>query len=484
MSNSLNVLDQPKPFYLIFFIEMWERFGFYGLQAILAVYLVQELGMPQAESFSLFGAFSALVFGLMAFGGYLGDKVLGTKRTLLLGAVVMMVGYLIMAVSDNNKNLVFLALSAVAVGNGLFKANPSSLLAKCYEKGDSRLSGAFIMYYMSINIGSFISMAAVPSIADWYGWHIGFLCSAVGLFLALGNYYLVRHWVADYGSDPDFNPLSFKLMAIVAVGIVLSTGLGAWILDNLTVANMLLTVMSIAVLLVLGKEISAAQGVVRLRMIVAVILMCEAVIFWVIYLQMPTSLNFFAINNVEHQLFGFDINPVAYQSLNPFWIMVASPVMAYLSSRNDRDGMSMPNKYALGMLLTGLSFLALPLGAQWADEQGIVSSYWLVFSYLPQAVGEILISALGLAMVAELMPEKLHGFIMGVWFLTISAGSMIGGYVAGFTSIESLNNATGLDTLPIYTQFFTGMGFAVVFFSLLMFVTAPVLKRMSGADNK
>ena len=483
MSHSSNVLHQPKPFYLIFFIEMWERFGFYGLQAILAIYLVSEQGMTESDSFVLFGAFSALVFGLMSIGGYLGDKVLGTKRTLLLGAVVMMVGYIMMTMAGGNKSLMFLALSSVAVGNGLFKANPSSLLAKCYEKGDSRLSGAFIMYYMSINIGSFISIAAVPTIAEWYGWNIGFLCSAVGLFAALGNYYLTRHWVADYGSEPDFHPLSFKVVAGTAIGLVLSCIAGAWILNNLTIANILLSVMGVCVLLMLGKEIIAARGVERYRMLVAVILMFEAVVFWVVYLQMPTSLNFFAIHNVEHQLLGLDINPVSYQSLNPFWVMIASPVMAYISNRQGRAGMTMPNKFALGMMYTGLSFLVLPLGAQLASEQGIVSSYWLVICYLFQAVGELLISALGLAMVAELMPERLHGFIMGVWFLTVSAGSLIGGYVAGFTSLETFEGATALDSLAVYNNFFTVMGGVVVIFSVLMFLTAPWLKRMSTAGG-
>ncbi|MGY0219129.1 oligopeptide:H+ symporter [Endozoicomonadaceae bacterium StTr2] len=481
MSRSLNVLHQPKPFYLIFFIELWERFGFYGLQALLAVYMVQEMGMTEAESFVTFGAFSAMVFGLMAIGGYIGDKLIGTKRTIVLGAVVMTIGYILMGVSDHNKNIVFLALSAVAVGNGLFKANPSCLLAKCYEKGDSRLDGAFIMYYMSINIGSFLSMAGVPYIAELYGWSIGFLCSAVGLIVGLVNYAFVRHWVADYGSEPDFKPVSFKLTFLLLVGIIISCGFGAWILNNLTIANTLLALLGIGVFLVFGKEIVASQGVVRRRMIVALVLMAEGVVFWVLYMQMPTSLNFFAIYNVEPNILGFEINPISFQSLNPFWIMVASPVLAYFSNMGSvgRRKLEMPAKFALGMLLTAVSFLVLPLGAMLASAEGIVSSGWLIFSYLFQALGELLISALGLAMVAQLVPDRMHGFIMGAWFLTLSAGSVIAGYVAAWTSVDTIENATAIETLPIYSSFFQSLGLATLGVAALTFAVAPWLTKMS-----
>lgn len=179
-SVSLNAFKQPKAFYLIFSIELWERFGYYGLQGIMAVYLVKQLGMSEADSITLFSSFSALVYGLVAIGGWLGDKILGTKRVIMLGAVVLAIGYALVAWSGHDAGIVYMGMAAIAVGNGLFKANPSSLLSTCYAKDDPRLDGAFTMYYMSVNIGSFFSMLATPWLAARYGWSTAFaLASSV-----------------------------------------------------------------------------------------------------------------------------------------------------------------------------------------------------------------------------------------------------------------------------------------------------------------
>lgn len=212
-SVSLNAFKQPRAFYLIFSIELWERFGYYGLQGIMAVYLVKMLGMTEADSITLFSSFSALVYGFVAIGGWLGDKVLGAKRVIVLGALVLAVGYALVAFSGHNITWVYAGMATIAVGNGLFKANPSSLLSTCYEKNDPRLDGAFTMYYMSINIGSFFSMLATPWLAAQYGWNIAFSLSVVGMLITLVNFMMCRRWVKDHGSKPDFEPLAFKKTA-------------------------------------------------------------------------------------------------------------------------------------------------------------------------------------------------------------------------------------------------------------------------------
>lgn len=486
MSQSLNVMKQPKPFYLIFFIELWERFGYYGLQAILALYFVKELGMDDAQSFVTFGAFSAMVYGLVAIGGYIGDKVLGTKRTMTLGAIVLATGYVLMAAAGHNITVVYLALASIAVGNGLFKANPSSLLGKCYEEGDARLDGAFTMYYMSVNIGSFISMILVPIISDHYGWGLSFMTSAVGLFMALGVYALMRKLVDGYGSEPDFKPVNKSALGIVLVGVVVAIAAAAWLLKHLIAAKLLLGVVGVGVIAVLLKEIFASRGAERSKMTVALILMVEAIVFFVMYMQMPTSLNFFAIKNVDHRILGMAVNPVTFQSLNPFWIMLASPILAYIynaAGQKKGSGMTMPVKFALGMLFTAASFLILPVAAKFANDAGIVSAYWIVITYFFQSIGELLISGLGLAMIAQLLPARLHGFAMGAWFLTTSAASVIAGYVAGFASVSTGDAATPLQTLPVYSHFFETMGLISLAVGLLMVVTAPVLNRMINAKD-
>ena len=421
-SVSLNAFKQPKAFYLIFSIELWERFGYYGLQGIMAVYLVKQLGMSEADSITLFSSFSALVYGLVAIGGWLGDKVLGTKRVIMLGAIVLAIGYGLVAWSGHDAAVVYMGMATIAVGNGLFKANPSSLLSTCYNKDDPRLDGAFTMYYMSINIGSFFSMLATPWLAAKFGWSVAGIARAV--------------------------------LGVVALGIVV----------------------------IFAKEAFAMQGAARRKMIVAFILMLEAIIFFVLYSQMPTSLNFFAIRNVEHSILGIAFEPEQYQALNPFWIMIGSPILAAIYNKMG-DRLPMPHKFAIGMVLCSGAFLVLPLGTKFATDAGIVSVNWLILSYALQSIGELMISGLGLAMVAQLVPQRLMGFIMGSWFLTTAGAAIIAGKIANLMAVPE-NVTDPLVSLNVYGTVFMQIGIATAVIAVLMLLTAPKLNRMTQDDDK
>ncbi len=475
---SLNAFKQPKAFYLIFSIELWERFGFYGLQGIIAIYLVNQLGLTEAQSFTLFASFSALVYGFVAIGGWLGDKVLGTKRVIVLGAIVLAIGYAMVAYSGHQVVMVYLGMATIAVGNGLFKANPSSLLSTCYAKDDPRLDGAFTMYYMSINIGSFISMIATPWLADQYGWSVAFSLSVIGMFITIVNFMFCRKWVNKYGSKPDFEPLNISKLLGVIAGIVVLVGISYWLLHNPVYARWALGVISVGIIVIFAKETFALQGAERRKMIVAFILMLQAIIFFVLYSQMPTSLNFFAIHNVEHSLFGINVNPAQYQALNPFWIMLASPILAALYNKMG-DTLPMPHKFAIGMLLCSGAFLVLPLGAKFANEAGIVSVNWLILCYALQSIGELMISGLGLAMVAQLVPQRLMGFIMGAWFLTSASAALIAGYVANLTAVSPDEVKNPLASLEVYSHVFMQIGIVTGVIAILMFIAAPKLYRMT-----
>ncbi|MES4613231.1 MAG: dipeptide/tripeptide permease DtpA [Ewingella sp.] len=485
-SVSLNAFKQPKAFYLIFSIELWERFGYYGLQGIMAVYLVKMLGLSEADSITLFSSFSALVYGFVAIGGWLGDKVLGSKRVIVLGAIVLALGYSFVAYSGHDIFWVYLGMATIAVGSGLFKANPSSLLSTCYEKDDPRLDGAFTMYYMSVNIGSFFSMLATPWLAATYGWSVAFSLSVVGMLITLLNFMFCRKWVKRQGSKPDFQPLQFKKLLMVLVGVAALVFISSWLLHNQMIARLVLAVVSVGIIIVFAKETFGMQGIARRKMIVAFILMLEAIVFFVLYSQMPTSLNFFAIHNVNHDLLGINFQPEQFQALNPFWIMVASPILAAIYTKVG-DKMPMPHKFAIGMVLCSCAFLVLPWGATMANDQGIVSVNWLVMSYALQSIGELMISGLGLAMVAQLVPQRLMGFIMGAWFLTTAAAAIIAGYVAGLTAVPATDITDSHASLAIYSHVFMQIGIATGVIALLMLLTASKLHRMTldrEDDNK
>ncbi|MEJ5111604.1 dipeptide/tripeptide permease DtpA [Erwinia billingiae] len=481
-ASSLNAFKQPKSFYLIFSVELWERFGYYGLQGIMAVYLVKQLGMSEADSITLFSSFSALVYGLVAVGGWLGDKVLGTKRVIVLGTLVLALGYALVAWSGHDVGLVYIGMATIAVGNGLFKANPSALLSTCYDKDDPRLDGAFTMYYMAINIGSFFSMLATPWLAAKFGWSVAFSLSFVGMLLTLVNFMMFRKWVKNYGSRPDFQPLHIGKLLATLVGVAALVALATWLLHNQGIARLVLAVIAAGIVLIFAKEAFAMKGAARRKMIVAFILMVQAVVFFVLYMQMPTSLNFFAIRNVEHSILGIAFEPEQFQALNPFWIMIFSPILAAIYNKMG-DRMPMPHKFALGMILCSAAFLVLPMGAKFANQMGIVSVNWLILSYALQSVGELMISGLGLAMVAQLVPQRLMGFIMGSWFLTTAGAAMIAGKVANLMAVPE-NITDPLQSLHVYGDVFLQIGVATGVIAILMLLTAPKLNRMTQDDQQ
>ncbi|AOV95601.1 peptide ABC transporter permease [Edwardsiella hoshinae] len=479
------LLHQPKPFFMIFFIELWERFGYYGVQGILAVFFVKQLGFSQEQAFITFGAFAALVYGLISIGGYVGDHLLGTKRTMVLGAIVLALGYFMTGMSLLKPQMIFVALGTIAVGNGLFKANPASLLSKCYPPKDPRLDGAFTLFYMSINIGSLISLSLAPIIAERFGYAVTYNLCGAGLIIALLVYFACRGMVRNLGSEPDHLPLNYGKLLLVLAGSIVMIAICAWLMHNVGVANIVLIAVSVVVIYFFFREAFKQDVQGRNRMFVAFILMIEAVLFYILYAQMPTSLNFFAINNVRHEIFGFAINPVSFQALNPFWVVIASPVLAsiytHLGSRG-RD-LSMPTKFTLGMLLCSLGFLTAAAAGLWfADAQGLTSPWFVVLVYLFQSLGELMISALGLAMVAALVPQYLMGFILGMWFLTQAAAFLLGGYVATFTAVPD-GITDPLQTLPIYTSVFGKIGIATLIVALVMAALVPWLKRMMNTQS-
>lgn len=471
--------EQPRAFYMIFMLEIWERFGFYTVQGILTLYFIRYLGFDDEVAYYTFGAFSALVFGMVVIGGYLGDQVLGTKRTIVIGLFTLAAGYLSLALVD--KQRVFFALGLICVGNGLFKANPSNLLAKCYEARDHRLHGGFTLYYMAVNLGSTVALFAGPTLSSRFGYPYAYLLSFLGIVLGLCNYRFQRQHIQSIDTPADRKSISLWQWNIIIIGILAATKASAYLLQHVMIAKNLVWATIFMVLVTYFIYMRRENKAVCKRMFVALILMLEGVAFFVLYQQMPTSLNLFAVNNVHPYLFGIPIDPQSFQALNPIWIIVMSPVLALFYTRLHARGVLFPTpyKFALGMTLCGLSFGLLYFARFMHDDAGMVASWWLVASYLLQSVGELMVSALGVAMVAELVPAKITGFVMGMWFLTSAAAAFIGAYVATFAALPK-DLPGGIESLMIYTNVFASIGLVSLALALLMWIISPLLTRLMG----
>jgi POT family proton-dependent oligopeptide transporter len=479
LRNPLKTLfrQQPPAFYMIFLLEIWERFGFYTVQGILTLYFIRVLGFDEKTAYYTFGAFSALVYGMISIGGYLGDKVLGTKRTIVLGLITLACGYLFLSLAS--REYVFLAIGLVCVGNGLFKANPSNLLAKCYKENDPRLHGGFTLYYMAINLGSIIALLMGPYLSSHYGYFYAFFMSFVGLTLALLNYALQRSYIAHINTPADARKIPLWKWNIIIIFILAATKASAYLLQHVMIAkNLVWAVVALATMTYFYYMYHEKRAS-RLKMLAALILMVEAIVFFTLYQQMPTSINLFAVDNVRPYLFGISIDPQSFQVLNPIWIIIISPLLAawYQNINKRRKSFPVPFKFAFGMTLCSISFLFLFLPRYFPDPNGMVSSWWLVGSYLFQSTSELLISALGVAMVAELVPLQITGFVMGMWFLTSAVSGFIGAKVASYTALPK-SLPLGVDSLQVYTEVFAYVGLGTLGLALIMWIIGPLLNTL------
>lgn len=467
-----------KPFSLIFFVELWERFGWYGMQAILIYFMIKVMGFPDDKADHIFGAFTALAYAFLSVGGYIGDKILGTKRTVIVGAFVLALGYIVLAL--NPHEMLFWGLGIIITGNGIFKSNPSALVTKLFRKDDHRVESAFTMYYMAINVGSFLASLSVPYIGKTYNWNIAFGISFIGLLIAIAAFVFLKSMVAEIGSAPDFIKPKFfdyiKVFAIILLIIVVSASL----LEHLAVARMLLIVAIILIVALCIKLLMKAEtSSERKNLAVALILIIEAISFYILYQQRATSINLFTIRNTIHSVFGIPLDPLAFQSFNPFWILVASPILAYFFNRSAKKGKSIPisYKFAFGMLLCSIGFLTLKFGAAFfANAEGKIAGEWLFLGIGLMSLGEIFIAGLGLAMIAQLVSHKIMGLMMGIWFMSTAVAMILGGYVAALASIpKDITNP--LLTLPIYTNLFFKLGIATFIGSIIMALIAPLLNK-------
>jgi len=493
-------VSQTKSFSTVFLIEMWERFGYYGMQALIVYYMVQRLGFPDDKANLVWSAAAALIYVAPAIGGWVGDKVLGTRRTMLIGATILAIGYALMAVPGESVWFLYCSLGVIVVGNGLFKPNAGNLVRKIYDGDDSKIDSAFTIYYMAVNIGSTISMLLTPWIKDYIndkygnelGWHAAFAVCAFGLLVGLTNYFVMRRAMSHVGSTPDESPVNMgKLGAVLGIG-VLAVFASAYVLGHESVARIFVYVAGIVVLGIFAYLISRSERSERAGLIAALVLTVQTVFFFVFYQQMSTSLNLFALRNVNpsFDIFGFHLwnwAPAQFQSFNPIWIFILSPLLAFIYNAAGRNGkdMSIATKFALGFAAVALGFFIYSWANHFAVD-GKTSSWVMVWGYGASSLGELLVSGLGLAMIARYVPERMGGFMMGAYFVASGISQYLGGIVANLASVpETITDP--VQTMPIYTSLFAKLGWAGIVCTLIALAVLPLMRKLSAehhAHNK
>jgi POT family proton-dependent oligopeptide transporter len=489
-------VSQTRSFMTLWLLELWERFGYYGMQALIVYYLVQRLGFEDSRANLVWSAAAALIYVAPAIGGWIGDKVLGTKRTAVLGGIILSVGYALMAVPTESTRFLFVALGVIVVGNGLFKPNNANLVRKNYEGDDSKIDSAFTMYYMAVNVGSTVSMLATPEIKDYVnanygnelGWHAAFAVCSVGLVLGLFNVLLMRRTIHHLGSAPDRAPLNYGKLAGVLLGGLVVVGASTLILENQGLARAFVYAAGLVVLGIFIHLIRKSEASERSGLIAALVLTLQTVFFFIFYQQMSTSLSLFALRNVnlEFNLFGmhlFDWSPAQFQALNAIWIMILSPVLAWAYTRAGNSGkdLSIAGKFALGFSVVAIGFFVYGVAGMFAVG-GKTSSWIMIWGYGFYSLGELLVSGLGLAMIARYVPERMSGFMMGAYYVATGISQYLGGVVANYASVPK-DMVDPVQSLPIYTSLFNKLGMGAIACTLIALAALPLMRKLTAAHQ-
>ncbi|HEX4266477.1 MAG TPA: oligopeptide:H+ symporter [Steroidobacteraceae bacterium] len=484
-----------RAFMVLFCIEIWERFGYYGMASLLVLYMVQQRGFSDARSYAVWGAFSALVYAMPMLGGYLGDHVLGLRRTMVLGATTLALGYLLLSIPMDAA--LFPAMGLIALGNGLFKVNPNNLVSRLHEGEHSKLDVLFTVYYMSLQLGAFVSILLLPWIKDhpqWLitlgplrfdSWHLAFGVSAIGLTLGLVNYGVFRDYLRPYGAEPDFKPLKLGTLAAV---IVISLAIAALLSEVIGYSAAALAVVGLlaALLIYVFVRLLATGGREARNGVIACIVFTLISIIWAVYnQQIYTSLTLFALRNVRHSLLGLHVAAAQFQDLNQFWLAVLSLPLAWLYARRGRTSrgdFSIAAKFTVGLYLLAVAFFLYAAGSLTA-RGGVTSPGWLVAGYFAQSLGELLISALSFSMISQLVARRSRGIIMGGWFLGMGLSNYAGGAIAGLASIPP-GMTSAVQTLPIYTRLFVWLGVGALIAAIVVTLLVPWLNRLAAVPAK
>jgi len=482
--------QKRRAFASICAIELWERFGFFGMAALLVLYMIGPLGFDDTRANLTWGAFGALVFSSPCIGGWIGDNILGPRRTMTCGALVLFLGYLLLVLGDTRQPLwLFAALGVVVVGNGLFKSNAANLIRRIYEGDGACLDRAFTLYYLSINIGATASILTTPWVKVNWGWNAAFAMCTLGMGLGILQLALMHRMLAHAGSALDNTPVRRSaLYAVIAgaIGLALASML---VLHSPGLAKAVVLLAALAIVAIFACMIASARSTERAGLLAAMVLMAQVVLFFIFYQQMSTSLTLFALRNVDPQmhLFGTALwkwSPAQFQALPAIWIMLLGPllVMGYAALEKRHHDIPVAVKYMLGFAAVALGYLVFASSGRFAVD-GRVSSWFMVWGYALYALGELLVSGLGLAMIARYAPARMGGFMMGAYFVATGVSQYLGSLVANFAKVPS-GDLPAQQSLPLYIRLFEGLGWTAAGGMVIALLLLPLMRRLSHAHQQ
>ncbi len=487
--SEITKTGHPKGLYTLFATEMWERFSYYGMRALLTLYLTAKLvnggfGLDRQAALELYAVFTGLVYLTPILGGWVADNFLGKRKTVLIGGIVMAIGQFLLAASAfminslDTESRLFLfnfGLGVLIIGNGFFKPNISTIVGDFYEDNDPRKDSAFNIFYMGINLGAILGPFIAGSLGENVHWGWGYFTAGVGLILSVLWLAAREKTLEQHGLPPKSSSDKFLLdkkdwidIILYSIGLVVATYgvIYIWGMIPDSITSIIVTIGFIALLA--GMAVVIVRGTKSAdewsRMIVILVLAFFNIVFWAGFEQAGGTMNLFASENTNRMIGSWEIPATWFQNINPMAILIFAPLFSILWLKLDaiKFNPRTPIKFALGMFLGALAFWIMTLANNNAQGGNLVSPLWLVAVYLFLTLGELMLSPIGLSMITKLAPAKLGSFVMGLWMASFAAGN----YFAGV--MEGILHKYDLELYPFITIIMLGTGVAILLLSPLL----------------
>lgn len=467
---SQNVAAQDKTFFghprglsTLFFTEMWERFSYYGMRALLVLFMVSSIenggfGFDDSKANAIYGLYTGGVYLLALLGGWLADRYIGQRKAVWYGGILIAMGHFSMAFPS--KATFFLGLILIVIGTGLLKPNVSTIVGELYPEGGSRRDAGFSIFYTGINLGAFLGPIICSYLGENVNWHYGFGMAGIGMVLGLIQYKLTEKYLGDCGVAPNNadassgggnSALAFGFIGFfVAFFAVLHFSGVVDLLSAQGLAKAFGGVIALVALFYFSYQFIAGghNAEDKKRIFGILILFVASATFWSGFEQAGSSLNLFAKYFTQREILDFTVPAGWFQSINPIFIIILAPFFGALWIKLGQRNMdpSIPVKFALGLIFLGLGFFVMVAAAKLAIDAK-VGAYWLILTYLLHTTGELCLSPVGLSTITKLAPKRIVGQMMGIWFLATSLGNLIAGLVAGrfdFSPFENADKALGV----------------------------------------
>lgn len=473
------VLGHPRALWMLFFAEFWERFSYYGMRAILGPYVAMaffsHLGDGAEEAASLtYGGYTSMVYMTGILGGYVADRVLGYQRSIMLGGALMAVGLFMLLAPDFTTFLVGLAV--IVAGNGLFKPNISTMVGKLYPPADVRRDSGFTIFYMGINLGAFLAPFVCGAwIGAVYGYRWGFFAAGIGMIFGLMVFQILKYWLGHVGKVPEDKKGVGPIIQVLIGAAVLLLPV-YYLLSKSDVLGVLLLIMMLGLVVYFIYSGVASKSKEQLHRYIAMLILFGAnMVFWALFEQAGSSLNFFARDYVDSP-FDFTL----FQSANPIFILALAPLFSLLWPKLEKINLnpSIPRKFAFGLLGVGLGFYALVLAIQtMQNDAGQVPWIMLALCYLIHTMGELCLSPIGLSMVTKLARPKETGLAMGGWFLSIATANYAAGRIAAIAAGGGGGHAEA-GSIEGYMAVFNQLFWGGIIAGVIFFLVAPMVNKL------